>query len=125
MIQNIILVVWDDENNCDSFKPTTLKSNDFDLFANGTQALSVNYNGKFYIIDLVEKKIILEGEIKGEPQRIRPVNKKEKAFVILTKDTLNLYENGVLAKQIKLPTESQALEVNEVLDEIYVGDDVI
>ena len=115
----------DSENNCESFKPTTVKSNDFDLYANGTQALSVNYNGKFYIVDLIEKKNILEGEIKGDPQRIRALNKKEKSFVILTKETLSLFENGALAKEVKLPIESQALEVNEVLDEIYVGDDVI
>jgi hypothetical protein len=95
------------------------------LYANGTQALSVNYNGKFYIVDLIEKKNILEGEIKGDPQRIRALNKKEKSFVILTKETLSLYENGALAKEIKLPSESLALEVNEVLDEIYVGDNVI
>jgi len=85
----------------------------------------VNYNGKFYIVDLVEKKNVLEGEIKGDPQRIRAINKKEKSFVILTKETLNLYENGALSKEIKLPVESQALEVNEVLEEIYVGDNVI
>jgi len=122
---NLILVIWDSENNCESFKPTTVKSNDFDLYANGTQALSVNYNGKFYIVDLIEKKNILEGEIKGDPQRVRALNKKEKSFVILTKETLSLFENGALAKEVKLPQESQALEVNEVLDEIYVGDDVI
>ncbi len=94
------------------------------MFASGTQAVSVNYNGKFYIVDLIEKKNILEGEVKGDPQRIRAINKKEKSFVLLTKEALILYENGALAKEIKLPVESQALEVNEVLDEIYVGDNV-
>lgn len=77
------------------------------------------------MVDLIEKKNILEGEVKGDPQRIRVINKKEKAFVILTKEALILFENGALAKEIKLPAESQALEVNEVLDEIYVGDIVI
>lgn len=67
----------------------------------------------------------MEGDIKGDPQRIRALNKKEKSFLILTKDSLNLYENGALIKEVKLPVDSQALDVNEILDEIYVGDNVI
>ncbi len=99
-------------------------STDFDLFKSGNQAISVNYNGNYHIIDFNEKKIILEGTIKGDPQRIRALNKKESSFVILTKNTLSLFEGGNITKEVKLPVECEAMEVNELLDEIYVGDKV-
>jgi len=120
----INIVIWLNEKDCVSFNPTTIMSNDFDLYNNGNQAVSVNYNGKYYIVDLNEKNNILEGTIKGDPQKIRALNKKDQSFVILTKNTLNLFENGNLIKEINLPIDSVALEVNEVLDEIYVGDNV-
>ena len=59
--------------------------------------------------------------------RVRAINKEENTFLILVKDKLYKITNTEVTKEIKLPNESEALEINqaeggEKKDQIYVGD---
>ena len=83
---------------------------------------SLDYNGNYFIVDLVEKKINLTGNVKGEAQKIRPLNKKENAFLILVKNSLHLFEAGNFVKKVDLPKDCVCMDVNEHNDEIYIGD---
>lgn len=87
-------------------------------------ALSINYNGEYFLIDLKEEKIVLQGTVKGDPQRIRAINGKDNTFLILCLETLYLLENTTIIKSIPLSQRCNALDINEVSEEIYVGDSV-
>ena len=116
------LAVWDQENKNESFRPNNVKNNDFTLCAIGTHGYSVDFKGNFFYLDFVENKLISQGSVKGEPLRVRIINKEENTILILVKDKLYKISNTEIKKELKLPNESEALEINETRDHVYIGD---
>lgn len=117
-----LLAIWDKDNNNETFRPNTVKNNDFTLCANGTHGYSVDFKGNFFYLDFNEKKLLSQGTVKGEPLRVRVINKQENTILILVKDKLYKIVNTEVQKEITLPKECEALEVNEPRDQVYVGD---
>ena len=73
-------------------------------------------------MDFIENKLISQGSVKGEPLRVREINKEENTILILVKDKLYKICGTEIKKEIKLNIESDSLEVNEPRDHVYVGD---
>lgn len=116
------LALWDNENKNVTFRPNNVKNNDFTLCANGTHGYSVDFKGNFFYLDFVENKLVSQGSIKGEPLRVRVINKEENTILILVKDKLYKICGTEIKKEIKLPNDSEALEINDPRDHVYVGD---